>query len=238
MKPHRSRPLKAFWAGIRFRLPSRRAASASGAFARCLKIVFLCGLALAFPVRAEGDPALLRVIQSRLTADTVIRGDFTQTRQLAGIKKPLAANGTFVVEKSRGVLWRAVKPFAQTTRITPGEILQKDGNQVLMSLNAEREPAVSAISRVLFSLFDGNMAALAEHFDYRGQANDRDSGWQLHFTPRDAGLRAVIGSLALEGDHVVRQVTLTSAAGDVSHIVFSGIATDHALTADERAQFE
>ncbi|MDR2925858.1 MAG: outer membrane lipoprotein carrier protein LolA [Azoarcus sp.] len=206
---------------------------------RWLKAAALCGLFLAVPAQAEGDPALLRDIQSRLADDTVIRGNFTQTRQLAGIKKRLSANGSFVVDKTRGVLWRAVKPLAQTTRITQGEILQKDGGQVLMNLNAEQEPAVSAISRVLFSLFDGNMAALAEYFDYRGQPNGgKDGGWQLHFTPRDAGMRAVIASLTLEGDHVVRHVTLTSAAGDVSRIAFSDIATDHALTTDERAQFE
>ena len=198
-------------------------------------LLLMCVLGLVVPAQAAGDPALLQAIQSQLAVDTVIRGDFTQTRQLTGIKKPLVANGTFVVEKTRGVLWRTLKPFAQTMRVTQGEILQKDGERVLMVLSADQEPAVNAISRVLFSLFAGDLSALAEFFDYTGQSSN---GWQLSFTPRNDGLRAVIGSLSLEGDNVVRQVTLTSAAGDITRIVFSNVATAGALTADERAQFE
>ncbi|MDR2173133.1 MAG: outer membrane lipoprotein carrier protein LolA [Burkholderiales bacterium] len=197
----------------------------------------LCGLSPAVLSQTVDDPALLRAIQSRLAADTVIRGDFTQTRQLAGVKKPLTANGVFTVEKTRGVLWRTLTPFPQTTRITQGEILQKDGDRVLMNLRADQEPAINAISRVLFSLFAGDIPALSEYFHYRGQL-DGDNGWQLHFTPRLDALRAVIGSLSMEGDHVARRVTLTSAAGDITRITFSNVVTAAALTADERAQFE
>ncbi|MDR2016900.1 MAG: outer membrane lipoprotein carrier protein LolA [Burkholderiales bacterium] len=196
----------------------------------------LCWLSFVAPAQAADDPALLRSVQSRLAIDTVIRGEFTQTRQLTGVKKPLTAKGSFVVEKTRGVLWRTVTPFPQTTRITQGEILQKDGGRVLMTLRADQEPAVNAISRVLFSMFAGDLSALAEYFDYRGQLGD--GGWQLHFTPRDTGLRAVIASLSLEGDRVVRQVTLTSAAGDVSRIAFTQVVTAAALTDDERSQFD
>ena len=193
-------------------------------------------LCIAVPSQAADDPALLRTIQSQLADDMVVRGDFTQTRQLAGIKKPLIANGTFVVEKTRGVLWRTLTPFPQTMRVTQGEILQKDGDRVLMVLRADQEPAVNAISRALFSLFSGDISGLAEFFDYTGQIVG--GGWQLSFTPRNDGMRAAIGSLSLEGDNAVRQVTLTSAAGDITRIDFSNVATAAALTSDERAQFE
>ena len=198
--------------------------------------LFSLGLGLSIPAWAADDPALLHTIQSQLAVDMVVRGDFTQTRQLAGIKKPLVAKGTFVVEKTRGVLWRTLTPFPQTMRVTQGEILQKDGDRVLMVLRADQEPAVNAISRVLFSLFAGDISALAEFFEYTGRTGG--GSWQLSFTPRNDGLRAVIGLLSLEGDNVVRQVTLTSAAGDVTRIAFSNVTTAAALTADERALFE
>jgi hypothetical protein len=198
--------------------------------------LFACLGLWSVPAQAA-DLALLNTIQSRLSLDTVTRGNFTQTRQLAGIKKPLVADGLFIVDKTQGVLWRTLKPFPQTTRITQGEILQKDGERVLMVLRADQEPVVNAISRVLFSLFAGNLSALVEYFDYEGKL-EAGNGWKLQFTPREAGLRAVIGSMSLEGNNVVRQVTLNSAAGDVTRIVFSNVATDSALTADERAQFE
>ena len=199
-------------------------------------LAWFCLWNLAIPAQAA-DPTLLTTIQSRLAIDTVIRGDFTQTRQLTGIKKPLTAKGTFTVEKTRGVLWRTLTPFPQTMRVTQGEILQKDGERVLMSLRADKEPAVNAISRVLFSLFAGNISTLGEFFDHDGELVG-NTGWRARFTPRDAGLKAVIGSLSLEGDSVVRQVTLTSAAGDITLITFSNTTTAAALTTDERAQFE
>ena len=57
-------------------------------------------------------------IQSMLAKPDVLCGRFDQTKQLAGMKKPLLSHGRFCVVKGKGVLWRTLKPFPNTLRLT------------------------------------------------------------------------------------------------------------------------
>ena len=201
-----------------------------------LKSLFtLALLGITLNTYADSSPQLLQNIQKRLATDNVVRGDFTQQRQLAGVKKTLNAQGRFVVDKQRGVIWQTVKPFSQTTRITRNEIVQRDGSQVLMKMSADKEPVVKTISSVLFAVSAGDVQTLTSYFKHNGTM---DNGrWQVTFTPKNAGLAKVIRQLQLSGDTAVQQVTLTGASGDLTRIEFKQVSTGKALTADENKQF-
>ena len=53
-------------------------------------------------------------IQAVLAKPDVMCGRFDQSKQLVGIKKPLASSGRFCVVAGRGVLWRTLLPFPAT----------------------------------------------------------------------------------------------------------------------------
>ncbi|GLS06348.1 outer-membrane lipoprotein carrier protein [Chitiniphilus shinanonensis] len=163
----------------------------------------------------------LSQVEQRLDRARVVRGEFTQLRQLVGVKKPLRASGRFLVDRERGVLWRTEQPFAQSLRITRDQIVQRSGGQETLRLDARREPVVGTIGGVLFALFAGDFDALARHFEVDASVNG--PRWQVKLKPRDAALGKLVAGLTLDGAATVQHIALDSAGGDSTRIEFSGV---------------
>jgi len=192
-------------------------------------------LMLALAPAAEGAE-LLHEVESRLEHARVTRGEFVEEKRLVGVGRPLKGRGSFLVDRERGVLWRTLAPFPSVLKITRGEIVQTDGKQVLMRLAAEREPAVKAVSAVLFATFAADLGALAQYFDFAGGV---DGGrWHLKLTPKEPGLARVIRVLELDGAQSVRHVDLTATSGDLLHLEFRQVESAGAPTAAETAELD
>jgi hypothetical protein len=175
-------------------------------------------------------------IQSMLAKPAVLCGRFDQTKQLAGIKKPLASNGRFCVVAGKGVLWRTLKPFPNTLRLTRDEIVHFQGERVAMRLEAKQEPTVRMINSVLFSLLAGDLAQLETLFEVDGAAEA--SGWKVALRARQPALAKAIGAISLDGAAYVRNIRIDEQSGDHTAIVFSEIKTgEGAITAQEAALF-
>jgi hypothetical protein len=175
-------------------------------------------------------------IQAMLAKPDVLCGRFDQTKQLAGMKKPLLSHGRFCVVKGKGVLWRTLKPFPNTLRLTRDEIVHLQGDRVAMRMDARSEPVVRMINGVLFSLLGGDLAQLDKLFEVDGTA-DKDA-WQVALKAREPALAKAIGAINLEGGAYVKRIEMNEAASDKTSIVFSAMQTgDGAMSAEEAAQF-
>ena len=194
-----------------------------------------CCLIVALAPAAHGAE-LLHEVESRLERARVTRGEFVEEKRLVGIDRPLKGRGSFVVDRERGVLWRTLAPFPSVLKITRGEIVQTDGKQVLMRLAAEREPAVKAVSAVLFATFAADLGALGQYFEFAGTVDG--AHWHLTLTPKEPGLARVIRGLELDGAQSVRRVDLTAASGDLLHLEFRQVETASAPTAAEAAELD
>jgi hypothetical protein len=120
-------------------------------------------------------------------------GRFEQTKQLAGMKKPLASSGRFCVVAGKGVLWRTLKPFPNTLRLSRDEIVQLQGDRVAMRLEASQEPTVRMINGVLFSLLAGDLGQLDTLFEVDGSA--ADGAWKVALKARSPALARAIGAI-------------------------------------------
>jgi hypothetical protein len=191
-------------------------------------------LALAAPLLIGGAPVV--EIQSMLAHPKILCGRFDQTKELVGLKKPLASNGRFCVIADKGVLWRSLEPFPSVLKLTRDEIVQLQGDRVAFRLDAKQEPAVRMINGVLFAALAGDLERLKNLFEIDGGVqNDR---WSVTLKPRTAALSKAVGTIALDGGAYVRNVTIVEASGDRTKIVFSNIQTgDGAMSADEAALF-
>jgi hypothetical protein len=201
-----------------------------------MKHHFLAGiLALAsMPLLAAAPVA---EIQSMLAKPKVMCGRFDQSKQLTGLKKPLASNGRFCIVDGKGVLWRTLAPFPGSLRVTRDEIVQMQGDRVAFRLDAKQEPTVRVINGVLFSLLAGDLKQLESTFEVDG--NVRDSSWNVSLRAREPGLAKVIGNIAIEGGAYVSKISIQEASGDRTNISFSGIATgDAALTEEDAKSFQ
>ena len=200
-----------------------------------MKRIFLlcCFTLLAIPLFAAGP---LVKIQSMIARPSVLCGRFDQTKQLVGIKKPLASNGRFCVIADKGVLWRSLYPFPNTLRLTRDEIVQFQQDRVTLRLDAKQEPTVRVINSMLFAVLAGDLSRLESMFEADGAIHD--NSWTVTFKAREAALAKVINTIALAGDAYVKTVNISEASGDRTAIVFSGIETgDGALKKDEAALF-
>jgi hypothetical protein len=175
-------------------------------------------------------------IQALLARPAVMCGRFDQTKQLAGMKKPLAAEGRFCVVAGKGVLWRTLKPFASTLRLTRDEIVNYQGDRVAMRLDAKTEPTVRMINNVLFSLLAGDLAQLDTLFEADGSV---EAGhWRVALKARSPALAKAIGAIRLDGGAYVDHMVMDEASGDRTSIVFSNIQTGAAaMTKEEAALF-
>jgi Outer membrane lipoprotein carrier protein LolA len=175
-------------------------------------------------------------IQALLARPRVFCGRFDQTKQLVGLKKPLASNGRFCVIADKGVLWRTLQPFPNSLRLTRDEIVQLQGERVAFRLDASKEPTVRMINSVLFSLFAGDLSQLEKLFEIDGSVDG--NSWRVTLKAREPGLAKTIGAIALAGGGYVQQVTIREANGDRTTITFTAIETGNAaMTADEAALF-
>jgi hypothetical protein len=193
---------------------------------------FVLSACLALLAVGANAAAPIPKIQAMLAKPSTMCGRFDQTKRLAGMKKPLASNGRFCVVAGKGVLWRTLKPFPNTLRLTRDEIVHFQGERVAMRLDARQEPTVRMINSVLFSLLSGELSGLESLFEVDGSAEAQS--WNVALKARQPALAKAIGVISLDGGAYVKNIHIDEASGDKTDIVFSDIKTgDGAIQAEE-----
>lgn len=176
-------------------------------------------------------------IQARLARPDVMCGRFEQAKQLVGIRKPLVSSGRFCVVKGTGVVWRTLKPFPGTLRLTRDQIVQFQGERVAMQLDATKEPVVRMINGVLFSMLGGDLGQLDTLFDADGTVAPQ--AWQVKLKARNPALARAIGTIRLEGNTYVKAIFMDEDSGDKTAITFSDIQSGReAMSAEEAGLFK
>lgn len=198
----------------------------------------LCAALLLVAVGVQAADDLAADVRKRLDASPVLRGDFTQTRTLKGLRNPLVSRGDFLLAREKGIVWQTRQPFASTLVATREKLSSRraDGG-VAMQMDARTEPALRAINDVMFALLGGDVSALAKHFRVSGQLQGA-AGWQLQLQPTDALLARQFVELQIEGDQFVRRVHIEERSGDVSTIRFENLRASPALAPEDGARFD
>jgi len=203
-----------------------------------LPCVLLCALLLvAAPLVQAADAAVDAITQAVARPD-VLRGQFTQEKQVSGFKNPLRSQGQFVVARKHGVIWSTLKPFPSEVVVTADRILsrQRDGS-TRVELDARQQPAMRSVNAIMFALMSGDVQALSSQFNV--EATREGQGWRLKLTPKSAMLAKAFQSLTLQGDRYVRQVEIIEANQDRTRIQFTALSEAPAtLNADEARRFE
>jgi outer membrane lipoprotein-sorting protein len=205
-------------------------------FLRTLGVLLL--LAVGAPAFAA-PAANVDLVKQRVAKVTVLRGEFSQDKQVAGFRNPLRSQGRFVLAQDRGVIWTTLKPFPSEVVVTRDRILsrQRDGSS-RVELDGRQQPAMRSVNAIMFALMSGDAQALSAQFVVKVEALP-DNGWRMQLTPRSPMLAKVFSALSLSGDRYVREVQITEANQDVTHIHFAALSeTPAQLSADEDRRFE
>jgi hypothetical protein len=173
-------------------------------------------------------------VRSRLSQPSVLRGEFEQVKQVRGFKKQLLSKGDFLVVRERGVVWRTREPFASVLKLTPTEIVATQGGDVAFRLSASTEPTVRVINSLMFSLLNGDVAALGEQFALSGTVDAKS--WSLVLIPKHAAFAKILTRVELSGDVYVQRIVMGEANGDKTSISFHGQRPDPAKLSPEEAR--
>ena len=203
-------------------------------FLRMLCVLVM--LAMVAPAFAATD---VEAVKQRVAKVDVLRGEFTQEKQVAGFKNPLRSQGRFVLAQDHGVVWTTLKPFPSEVVVTRDRILsrQRDGS-TRVELDARQQPAMRSVNAIMFALMSGDAQALSAQFTVKVEVLPGNA-WRMQLTPRSAMLGKVFAQLTLSGDRYVREVQINEANQDVTRIHFTGMSeTPAALSAEEGGKFE
>ena len=187
----------------------------------------LAAFAMAFGIgghtgaaNADQTSDLLGGINLVIERPDVLRGNFEQTKTLAGFKKPLVSKGTFVIDRARGVQWITTAPFASTLVVTRERLTTWDEGGRTQQLDTKREPGLRAVNDLIMGMLSGDLKVLATRFDTKGVMKSAQS-WSLSLTPKDAGLAGFIKAIDIEGGRHVDEVRMVESSGDLSVIRFT-----------------
>lgn len=186
---------------------------------------------------AAADP--LAQVRTQVAQVPLLRGNFSQEKQVAGFRNPLRSNGRFVLAREKGVIWTTVAPFPSEIVITRDRIVsrQRDGSS-RVEVDGRQQPGLRTVNAMMFALMSGDMKALTTTFDVKNEPAG-GKGWRLMLSPRSRQLVQVFTSVRLAGDRYVREVELREANGDVTRLRFDGMTeTPATLTRDEAARFD
>jgi outer membrane lipoprotein-sorting protein len=187
-------------------------------------------LGLTFGIASAAQP--LEQVQAQLESHEVVRAQFVQRKQLAGITRPLESAGSFLQWRDRGVVWNTVRPFASSIVITRDAVrVSQGGKPYTLQGDAAREPTVRIVNEILFAVLAGDVAQLARRFDIAATLHGQ--AWTLHLMPRDAAVQLAFTSIDVDGDRFVRAVRLQEANGDRTSISFDALASGPAPSDDE-----
>lgn len=201
-------------------------------------LVVLVSWVVAAPVLAA-PAADVDLVKQRVAKVGVLRGEFSQEKQVAGFKNPLRSQGRFVLAQDHGVVWTTLKPFPSEVVVTRDRILsrQRDGSR-RVELDGRQQPAMRSVNAIMFALVSGDAQALSAQFTVKVEAKP-NNGWSMQLSPRSAMLGKAFTGLKLQGDRYVREVEITEANQDVTRIHFTGMSeTPAALSAEEGGKFE
>ena len=176
---------------------------------------------------------LMDTISQKLAETSKLQSSFTQTRQLAALKKPLVIQGHMVFAREQGVLWKIEKPYRMTYIMTAKGVreIQADGSH--KDRAAADIPGIGSVEGLFRGILTAERDILAHHFSAKttGDIN----AWTLSLLPKNATLQKVLKEVTLEGGDQVRAVRIQEINGDDTTITFSELEPLKELTKEDAA---
>lgn len=154
-----------------------------------------------------------------LAAHEVVRGRFSQQRQVPGLEQPLVSGGAFLFWRSGGLHWQTEQPFPLVTVLRQDATLQYDpGAQERPDVLAGRSETLRR--ELLLDLFRFDRRRLAANFEQAWQVGE-DGSWELLLTPKRGMLRRALTDVRMRGAGLVEYLRINYADGGYLVLTFS-----------------
>ncbi|CAH7175625.1 putative transmembrane protein [Vibrio chagasii] len=181
-------------------------------------------------------------LQTVLSENSIVRGEFTQIRNMEMFSQPLTSQGTFLLDKSSGLLWTQTTPFPVNLVLTDNKLSQRFADQPAKIITDKENPMAFYFSHIFLSVFHGDTQKLQEQFSLSFQpatvqSSDHNTGsWTLTLKPKSAPMNAVFEAITLQGNGDIERIELKEIRGDSTVIEFSQLSHQPEVLSDAEAQ--
>lgn len=172
-----------------------------------------------FSVQASGIS--FETLAQKTRNPDMLQGLFHQEKYLAAFELTLDSSGQFVYQKGRSIHWQTLEPVENELILTPDSIVNRQGGEELMRLDAAQGDAISVFSQIFFAVMTAQWEQLERYFSLEGQADGDD--WQVKLTPTDNRFSQLIRSVELSGKGFMEQVVLHEQSGNRTQIRFTDL---------------
>lgn len=196
-------------------------------------LILLCALlAPTYWLSASAaEPSTLQQLGSRIEQHAVLRADFTQTKHVAALKRPLVTHGELLYSKVHGVVWQIYKPYAISYILSNDSVIEiaADGRRKERSVNDM--PGFAQINRIFRAMLAADTTVLNAYFDTKIQNEiSADAPWQALLTPKQTQISRFIKAIHVEGSQFVQSIQIEETNKDSTNIVFSNTVAASALS--------
>jgi hypothetical protein len=157
-------------------------------------------------------------IGSQVEQYPVVHADFTQTKKMAALKRPLITTGNLVYLKEQGVLWQIDKPFRIGYLLSDEKIIEIAADGVRKERGQRDVPGLAQIGRVFHAMLGANTAVLHEYFEVSTEGAAKK--WRITLKPRNPQIAKFLHSMQISGGRFVETVNVIEAGGDTTFIRF------------------
>ncbi|MFA0312720.1 hypothetical protein BH581_18235 [Vibrio splendidus] len=187
-------------------------------------------------------------LQTVLSANNIVRGEFTQIRNMEMFAQPLTSQGTFLLDKSNGLLWTQATPFPVSLVLTDNKLSQRFADQPAKIITDKQNPMAFYFSHIFLSVFHGDTQKLQEQFSLSfepaieqssnasADSSSDDTRWILTLKPKSAPMNAVFEAITLQGKNDIERIELREIRGDSTVIEFSQLSHRPEVLSDAEAQ--
>ncbi|HEY0268187.1 MAG TPA: outer membrane lipoprotein carrier protein LolA [Methyloradius sp.] len=200
-------------------------------FFRILLLFVACSFTPIYAVETD----VLANISAQIAQHAVIRADFTQTKQMTALKRPLITHGKFVYSRDYGVLWQIEQPYHISYLLGEDKMIEISGDGVPKERNARDIPGLGQVSHIFRALLGAKLDTLKNTFDIA--ANGDASKWEIQLIPKQAQLKQFLTTLNLNGSQFVENIQIAEAGGDSTRIQFRNSKSVAALNDNELQLF-
>ncbi|EUJ11580.1 Outer membrane lipoprotein carrier protein LolA [Methylophilaceae bacterium 11] len=185
---------------------------------------------------------VLKQLGSRVEQHAVLRADFTQTKQMAALKRPLITSGKLLYSKVHGVVWQITKPYPITYILSEDKVIEVSADGYRKERSVKDIPGFAQISRIFKAMLSGDVNALNAYFESKVfentvQAEPNQTAWQLQLTPKQTQTSRFIQEIVVTGDQFVTSIHIHEPNAASTAILFSNTEAAPTLRDAELALF-
>jgi hypothetical protein len=183
----------------------------------------------------KAGASLPEVLTAHLKNTPRLHVEFTQTRTLAALSRPLKTTGRMVLDRDHGVIWQVRKPLNLTYVVGPKGMLEVGPDGKAKQRSAKDVPMIAQMGRIIQALLQGRWSALDDYFTMKGEGTaDR---WKITLVPKPQ-TAAFLKGVQVNGGRFIERIHEDEASGDGMELLFERPRTDEPLSDAELNLFK